>query len=179
MVGGFNGCVYIILPFIVLALGGRPGQLRTEAAQSNLSSVAGQFSTTSTWKSYGARAASMQRLRREGAMTVQPHAVFQRFLPPCSPKNRAFAAHDQREASVAMPLRGLCSATYDIYMYVYGLAIFSNLYNFLRNKIIIKRPQSLWIHTKISSRLLPSHGGHTEKGIRAGYRLRRLIAGQM
>ena len=47
-------------------------------------------SATSARKSYGARAASVQRLRGEGAVTVQPPcSFFRRLLPQSSLKKRA------------------------------------------------------------------------------------------
>ena len=89
----------------------------------NFNAVAVQLvSAASARKSYGARAASVQRLRGEGAVTGQPPCRFKRFLPPCSPKNRAFAARSARILR-AMPVRGLRNDTYDMST-DYGLTIF-------------------------------------------------------
>ena len=65
----------------------------TKIVQSQCSCCA--VSATSTWKSYGARAAPVQRLRGDGAVTMQP---------PCH-----FWA--------AVPVQRLCSATVATYMY--------------------------------------------------------------
>ena len=61
-------------------------------------------------------------------------SLYDFFLPPCSPKNRTFAAQSVRGLR-SMSVRGLYNATYDMYM-GYGLTIFSNLFNFSRNKIV-------------------------------------------
>ena len=49
-------------------------------------------------------------------------------------ENRTFAAQSVIGLR-AMPVRGLCNATYDMHT-GYGLTIFSNLFNFSRNKIV-------------------------------------------
>ena len=75
----------------------------TEIMQSQWSSCA--VSAASRWLSYGARAASVQRLPGDGAVTV---------APPCR-----FLACGLR----AVPVRGSCDATYDMST-GYGLTIF-------------------------------------------------------
>ena len=110
------------------------------------------------------------------AMAVRmPHksTISVRFcFPPRSPKNCTFAAQSVRGLR-AMPVRRLCNATYDMYT-GYGLTIFSNLFNFSRNKIVkAAEPVNSYENLTAASCL------RTEKGIRAGYGLRRLIAGQM
>ena len=79
------------------------------------------YRAVSTRKSYWACAASVQRLRGDGAVTVQP---------PC-----LFWACGLR----AVPVRGLCSATYDLAttcLRATNLQFFKFVYNFPLNKIV-------------------------------------------
>ena len=76
----------------------------------------------------------------------------------------------------AVPMRGLCNATYDMST-GYGLMIFSNLYNFTLKKIIeAAEPVNPYENLTAASCL---RRGHKERGIWAGYRLHKPIAGQM
>ena len=160
-----------IVPFLVGSSGAGWGKsvqrLRgdcTEVVQSQCScrTVSAAFAR----KSYGVSAASEQRLREEGAVTVQPLCHF--------------LAWGLRE----VPVWGLCNASYrpttclratDKFMIFRVVELPTRSMQNLRGRRAqesIQKSHSCLLH-------VPPHGGRTERGIRAGYGLRRPIAGQM
>ena len=76
IVGGYGVCVYIttIVRFFLRALGDRKSQSRTEAAWKSCSCRAA--STASARKLYETRAASVQRMRGDSAVTCGHRASF-------------------------------------------------------------------------------------------------------
>ena len=148
-----------IVRFLVRALGGQAGVNPYRGC--TLSGVAVQSPQPPDANCMEPRVASVQRLRGDGAVTVAPQCRFW----ACGLR--------------AVPVRGLVpDTTYDMST-GYGLTIFQIGKTFPLNK----RPRSPWIRTKISQPPPASawrpRRGRTERGIRAGYGLRRPIAGQM